>query len=114
MNFDSLIERYNVDFEIIPKEEGEYVGGEYVEKRGTPISSRGAIVAIPRKKIYQSGGYLTSKDLKLFVSTPLEGEGLKISYKGSLYSVEDDNDYSEFAGMNSYILKWISAFDRGD
>ena len=72
----------------------------------------GAIVSIPRRKVYQSGGYLTAKDLRLFVYSPLEGT--KVKYKGNLYSVEDDRDYSEFAGVYSYVLKWVSAFDRGE
>ena len=112
MNFENLIDRYSVDFEIIAKSGGEYIAGEYVEKRSDPLPSRGAIVSIPRRKIYQSGGYLTAKDLRLFVYDPLQGEDLKIKYKGSLYSVEDDTDYSEFAGVTAYILKWVSSFDK--
>ena len=110
MNLYSLIHRYSVNFEFIPKADGEYIGGEYIEKQGTPIPMRGAIVAIPSKKIYQSGGYLTAKDLRLFTDSPI-AEG-KVNYKGSTYNVEEHSDYSEFAGVHSYILKWVNSFEH--
>ena len=113
MNFDSLIDRYSVEFEVLPKQSGRYVGGEYVEsEKRTPVLKRGAIVSIPQRKIYQSGGYLTSKDLRLFIYSPLEGSDLMVRYKDSIYSVEDESDHQEFAGVTSYTLKFVSVFNK--
>ena len=110
MNFNGLIDRYSVEFEIITTAKGEYVGGEYVEGQSTSVKKRGAIVSIPQRKIYQSGGHLTAKDLRLFTYEAVEST--KIKYKGCTYSVEESGDYSEFAGVYSYILKWVNGFEH--
>lgn len=114
MNFDNIIERYSVSFEIVPRGKGSYVDGEYVASSEEPIACTGAIVAIPRKKVYRSGGYLTTKDLNLIMNKPLEFTNPQIRYNGSLYNVEDDTDFSVFAGVYTYVLKWVSAFGGND
>lgn len=114
MNFENLIDRYSVEYEIVTKPKGQYINGVYVTdtEQSQSIFKKGAIVAIPRKKIYQSGGYLTEKDLELFSYEPLTGEEVKVRYKNSLYSVEEDRDYSRFAGVYVYVLKWVNNFDE--
>ena len=112
MNFNNLIDRYSVDYEVLPKPKGTYVGGEFVEdwQQDEAVPMRGAIVAIPQKRIYQSGGYLTQKDLQLFSYVPVKGD--KIRYNNNVYSVEEDTDLSKFAGVYVYIIKWVSSFEE--
>lgn len=116
MNFENLITRYSVPFEIIQTTGGKYVAGEYVADYAEARWARGAIVSIPRKKVYQSGGHLTTKDLRLYTLRPVADSlnGLKVRYRGETYSVEEDGDYSLFAGVNSYVLKWVDGFDRSE
>lgn len=112
MNFENLINKYSVDFAIIPKTGGGYVAGEYVADYGTAQSARGAIVSFPRRKVYQSGGHLTTKDLHLYTLQPITEklDAIRIRYKGELYDIEEDVDWSLFAGVNTYVLKWVSSF----
>lgn len=114
MNFENLINRYSVQFEIIPKTGGSYVGGEYVAEYGEARKASGAIVSFPRKKVYQSGGHLSTKDLHLYTLQPITEDlhGIRIRYKGETYSVEEDIDYSLFTGVNTYVLKWVSSFEE--
>lgn len=112
-NFIRLITKYAVNFELITSGTGKYVGGQWVEGEKTITNLSGAIIPMPENKIYQSGGSLTNKDRQLYVIKPIDAalKNCKIRYKGNEYSIEQSTDYSDYADVNVYTLKWVSAFD---
>ena len=72
-------------------------------------------MAISATKIYQSGGYLTKQDKKLYTLAPIEGslKGCKVVYNNKEYSIEEDNqsENERFTGVSSYVLRGVSSFD---
>ncbi len=107
-NFKRLIAKYSSSFTLKIPSEGSYVGGQYKvaysEKELT-----GAIVGFSMRKVYQSGGYLTSQDRHLFTETPIECalSGALVVFNGNEYSIEEDseNGNEQFIGVYSYVLR---------
>lgn len=115
-DFNRLIEKYSASFLFKGVSDGHYEGGIFVPSDVDPTPMMGAIVPIKSQKIYQSGGTLTSKDKQLFCSTQLVGslDGAKIIYKGDSFSIETDTDYTDYAEVCVYLLKWISGVSSID
>lgn len=110
-NFDRLIDKYSVDFTLVSISEGNYIGGKYVAGNRTETPCRGAIVPLPDKKIYQSGGTLTTKDRQLYMKTPISDplKTTKVNYKSNEYSIEQDTNWGDYANAFVYVLKWVSS-----
>lgn len=113
-NFYCLIEQHSVTFTFRQPQEGHYDAGKWVA--GEPIERelRGAIIPMSERKIYSSGGTYTTKDRQLYLLKPLEGalKGAEVVYKQNVYSVEESTDYSDYADVAVYTLRWVSALDR--
>lgn len=110
--FERLIKRYSNTFTVQKVSEGFYDDetGEYVPGASDDLELRGMIAPMNAKQVYNSGGRLTEADRVLYVFDPLEAK-TKIQYKGKTYSVEETQDYSDFADFYYYILKAVSAFN---
>lgn len=108
-NFHRLISKYSAEFTLRTPSEGFYVGGQYQSGGYTEKTLTGAIMSLPMRKVYQSGGYLTSQDRHLYTETPIESalEGSKIVFDGNVYSIEEDteNGNERFTGVYSYVLR---------
>lgn len=107
-NFKRLIKKYSVPCELLAESaSGSYVGGEWVP--GVAAESKminGAVIPMTTKKIYQSGGTYTEQDREFITDTeiPLKTEHY-IVYKGARYKVQENTDYSDYAGFYAYDLK---------
>lgn len=114
-NFNRLINKNISEFTLKQSQEGSYVGGQYQSGGTTEKTLSGAIMAISATKLYQSGGYLTKRDKRLYTLEPIEGslDGCKVIYNKNEYSIEEDtqNGNERFTGVSSYILRWVSSFD---
>ena len=112
-NFIRLIRKYSVTYELLTTSEGGYVNGKYQAGVSTTEERKGAIVPLPQRKIYQSGGYYTSKDRTLFSSTPIVSalKDTKVRYQGSTFNVEEETPYGDYSDAYIYTLKWVSTVD---
>ena len=114
-HFERLIRKYSSEFTAILPAKGEYDdNGEYVKGEEKRQTLTGAILDIDEKKIYSSNGTLTTKDKQLFINNALTENlvGAKVIYEGNTYNVEDEKENSKFTGFSSYILTYVSAFNK--
>ena len=112
-DFTDLIKRHSVPFELVSHSGGEYVGGVWQNGSETVSGRSGAIIPLSERKIYQSGGTYTSKDRHLYMTTPIESalKETQVRYKGNLYDIEEEKDYSDYSAAYIYVLRWVSSFD---
>ena len=112
-DFRDLIQEHSKTFELVSHSGGEYVGGKWQSGSESVSVRSGAIIPLSDRKIYKSGGTYTSKDRHLYMITPIT-EALKetqVRYKGSLYNIEEEKDFSDFSAAYVYVLKWVENFD---
>lgn len=114
-HFDRLIAKYSVSCKLFSEASGgSYVGGEWAPDPAPPARDiTGAAIPMAGRKIYQSGGTYTEQDREFITLTeiPLEPAHY-IVHKGSKYKVQENTDYSGYAGFYAYSLKRVGAFDR--
>ncbi len=117
-NFDSLIDKYTVDFTIVNAGDGYYDDlGEWRCGETVKTEKRGAVIGISESKLYRSDGVLTEKDKQLYMKETLGTiDKAHIIYNGNKYKVEQEPNEgnAQFTGVFSYLLKWVSAFEGGD
>ena len=108
-NFRRLVKKYSKTFTLVTHEAGMYVGGRYVEGDETVKAMTGAIIPLSQRKIYQSGGTLSTTDRQLYtlerISESLKGS--QVIYKGRTYSIEEDTDYTDYSEVSVYVLRWV-------
>ena len=112
-DFRDLINRHSLLFELVSHSGGEYVGGVWQNGSESVSERSGAIIPLSERKIYQSGGTYTSKDRRLYMTTPIESalKETQVRYKGNVYDIEEDTDYSDYSAAYIYVLRWVSSFD---
>lgn len=108
-DFTRLVRKYSGPIEIITYGNGEYVDGKYVKGEAKIIETEGAVVPMPQRKIYQSGGTLKTTDRQLYMlkEIPRPLDGAEVKHKGKTYSVEEDTDYTDYGDVTVYVLKWV-------
>lgn len=112
-NFTGLIKKYETTFTVISTSNGGYNDlGEWQPGTEEQTEMRGAIISLKEDKVYRSEGLLTSQDRELFMLEPLPGGllGATVIYNGNKYKIQGTTDNSEFTGVSSYVLKFVSAF----
>lgn len=112
-DFKRLISKYSTEFIVITKDKGHYNElGDYVQGVGSETTGTGTILDMSQRTIYNSNGVYTTKDKSLYTLSPIEDKS-QVKYRGNVYHVQPDrgNDNAVFAGVYSYILKWVSVFD---
>lgn len=113
-DFDSLIDKYTVDFTVLNAGEGSYDDkGDWVVSGSEEEQKQGAIIGISENKIYRSDGVLTEKDKQLYTKESLGRiDKAHVVYDGNKYKVEQEpsEGNAQFTGVFSYVLKWVSAF----
>lgn len=110
-DFTDLIERHSNPFELVVKSGGSYVGGVWKNASESVSERSGAIIPLGDRKLYQSGGTYTTKDRRLYMITPIENplEYSQVRYKGNVYNIEEDKDFSDYSEAYVYVLKWVSS-----
>jgi hypothetical protein len=115
--FERLIKKYTVSF-LLEKEANkdpktitadDYDDqGRYKGVLNPSVMAQGALLPLPARVIYQSGGRLTEQDRTLYSldhDIPVKS---KIHYKGMVYHVESKTPYEDFADFSVYTLKAVS------
>ena len=116
-DFSRLIEKYSCDFVAVIPSEGYFDDmGEYVKGKPKEETLRGAIISHRESKIFKSGGTITEQDKALYMLHPLKNslQGAKIAHGGKWYSIGSLLENSEFTGVWSYNLRFVSAFKEGE
>lgn len=120
--FQRLIEKYSTTFTVeyaddveqksLTPDDFDDLGRYKGDLEQKPLQTeRGAIIPLPARVIYQSGGRLTEQDRTLYSlnhDIPLKS---KIRHNGMVYSVESKIPYSEIADFAQYTLRAVTAFD---
>ena len=110
-----MIKKYSADCQLLSESSsGSYVGGEWIPDEAPPPQGiTGAVIPMMDRKIYQSGGTYTEQDREFITLTeiPLEPAHY-IVCGGAKYKVQENMDYSDYAGFYAYNLKRVGAFDR--
>lgn len=112
-NFSSLIKKYSSRFTAITLVCGYYNdGGDWVADGEERIGLEGAIISFKESKTYRSEGAYSSKDKRLFTLEPIDSKlcGMKVTYNGEIFSIEDSTENAKFTGVYAYTMKYVSAF----
>ena len=115
-DFSSLITQYTRPFVLETVAEGGFDDkGDHVPGEPVQFELEGAIIGHRESKLYREGGTLTAQDRRLFMLTPIETPlaGAHVLFEGNKYSIEVESMVGNavFTGVNSYLLRWVSAFD---
>ena len=115
-DFSRLIDKYSNIVELITEEKGKYEDGKYVSEQSSVTEINAVVIPYTESKVYQSGGTIKKTDRQLYVKTPIPVplEKVKIRYHSKTYSVEEDINYSDYADVYVYQIKWVNNFDKSE
>lgn len=106
--FADFVDEFKVPFFILEESSGgQWVDGEWVPNTGNDEALKEGII-LPLSeddRKYAENGTYTTKEKKLYVTFPIE-EGTKIRYKDDEYTVQSFKDYSEYADVYIYLMRW--------
>ena len=114
-DFSGLIHDYENTFTVVVhKEAGYNAKGDWEDGREEKTEHTGAIISFRESKVHRSEGAITAKDKRLFTLYKLPDAlvGADVIFRGQKYTLESELENSEFTGIYSYLLKWVSAFDK--
>lgn len=110
-NFARLIQKYAAPCQLITNQPGYYNDdGIWIEPQEIPVDKHAAIMPVPERTIYNSGGRYSTADCMVISLDPFPLQAL-IVYRGHKYRIEEAADYTEYADFYQYLAKWVSAFD---
>lgn len=109
--FADFINEFKTEFLLHEKQEvsGYYNDdGDWVppKTKDVPTKKYGIILPLSEDDLkYAENGVYTTKEKKLYTTFPVE-EGSKITYKNDDYTVQSFKDYSDYADVYIYIMRW--------
>ena len=118
-NFQRIVQKNSSEFKVVIllskylNDSGDWVQGETKE-----ITLEGALIKHRTSKIFNSNGKLTSKDMALYRTEPIEQAlyGANIVYEDesgkNVYHIENYLENAKFTGVWAYTLKYVSAFNK--
>lgn len=107
-----LIRRYELPLQLVTEEPAGYDSSTGIYKKTDPKTEafRGALLPVPERIMYATGGRYTQEDRVLYATRDLPLKG-KVIYKGAAYSVEEKFDFTDYADFFEFVVKRVSAFD---
>jgi len=110
-NFARLVGKYSVPCQHVARQPGGYdEDGIWHEPQDVTVDTKAAILPVPERTLYESGGRYTTAD-RLIISLEQYPMQSHIVYKGQKYRIEETADYTEYADFYQYLAKWVSAVD---
>lgn len=109
--FSDFVDEFKVEFELpetieVPghyDDEGEWIPPQ---KSETLVKKEGIVLPLSEDDLkYAENGVYTVKEKKLYTVFPIE-EGTVIRYKSDDYTVQAFKDYSEYADVFIYLMRW--------
>ncbi|NEZ45272.1 hypothetical protein [Paenibacillus alvei] len=111
--FEGLLRRFRKPFQVVVESEGHWdqSTGDWIAGGETEtVTDYGAIVALPERVVFASGGMYTQADRHLYTKRKIPSQ-TEVTYEGVKYTVQDDNDYAGYTTVNRYLLKRVSVLD---
>lgn len=105
--FADFVDEFQVPFTYYDWQEGYWnEEGDYVEEQELPISMSGIILPLSEDDLrYAEAGTYSQKEKKVYTVSPLQ-EGREVEYKGDKYTIQSFKDYSEYADVFIYLMRW--------
>lgn len=102
--------RYIKSFEKWVELTGEYnpSTGLYEDAEGGWVATKGIILPLSRDELRRSeSGMYTVHDRKVLIEQPEDPliHGQKIRYKGNVYVIDGEQDYSDYAGVSIHFAQ---------
>lgn len=113
-NFQRLIRKYGVKGATtveLTEIKGHYEDGEWVKPSKSEVETAliCAIVSMSTKAVNDSAGRYTTNDRQLYTQQQLQDKQT-VKYRDITYSVDSQNDYTEYGDFFVYTIKAVSTF----
>lgn len=106
-NFKRLVEKYSVLCQHIARKPGHYdEDGIWREPQDVTRDTRAAILPVPERTLYESGGRYTAADRLIVTLEELKLQTFVV-YGGRKYRIEEETDFSEYADFRQYLAKLV-------
>lgn len=105
--FADFVDEFKVPLVAISESEGYWTDdGKWVPGGPKEISMSGIVLPLTEDDLqYTEAGTYSVKDKKIYVLSPLN-EGQKINYKGDIFTIKNFKDYSDYADVYIYFMRW--------
>ena len=105
--FADFVEEFYVPFTYIEETQGyREDNGDWVEGIEVPIASGGIVLPLTEDDLkYAEAGTHAEKNKKVYVTNELQ-TGSKVLYKDNVYTIQSFKDYSEYADVFIYIMRY--------
>lgn len=107
--FADFVDEFQVPFVYFDHQEGYWNHeGDYIEEKDEPIPMTGIVLPLTENDLkYAEAGTYSQKEKKVYTTVPLQ-EGREVEYKGDKYTIQSFKDYSEYADVFIYLMRWRS------
>lgn len=108
--FADFVDEFYVPFIYYEITEGEWDdNGDWIGGGEREVQSGGIILPLSEDDLkYAEAGTYSEKDKKLYVTSELK-TGNKVLYKNDKYTIQNFKDYSEYADVYIYLMRWRDA-----
>ena len=105
--FADFVDEFKVPFTYIKKTDGYWNdAGDWIEGGETRTEMYGIVLPLSEDDLqYAEAGAYQAKDKKVYTTQPLELNA-EIEYKGDRYTIQNFKDYSEYADVYLYYMRW--------
>lgn len=105
--FADFVDEFEVPFIYHDHQEGHWdENGDYIEEQLVPVAMSGIVLPLSEDDLrYAEAGTYSQKEKKVYTVAPLE-EGRRVEYKGDMYTIQSFKDYSEYADVYIYLMRW--------
>lgn len=105
--FADFVDEFGVPFIFFDHQEGYWNDeGNYIEEQELPIVTSGIVLPLSGDDLrYAEAGTYSQKEKKVYTVYPLQ-EGRQVEYKGDMYTIQSFKDYSEYADVYMYLMRW--------
>lgn len=114
--FKRLIDKYKKPFTLeraieSENQERDDLGRLIGTKYEAPVTEYGAVIPMPQRVVYQSGGRFTEADRNLYTLNKNIPQNSIVTYNGMIYYVESKTPYEDYSDFSFYNLKAVTAFN---
>ena len=105
--FADFVDEFKVPFVAIAESEGSWSNdGVWMPGGTTETPMEGIVLPLTEDDLkYAEAGTYSVKDKKIYTTQALE-MGSKVEYKGDRYTIQNFKDYSEYADVFIYYMRW--------
>lgn len=106
--FSDFVDEFKVPFFILENSSGgDWEDGDWVPNaRTSETAHEGIVLPLSEDDLkYAENGRYSVKEKKLYTTFPIV-EGTQIRYKNDIYTVQSLKDYSEYADVYIYFMRW--------